>query len=89
MRKENIVTCKECGNAFNNYYSSKARWRKLTCSKECARKLRRRYQVLKNKERRHKLRAEHKCIICAEKIKPVIIYHQFCPKHKPKFKNEK
>jgi len=45
-------------------------------------------QIQKNKERRHKLRAQHRCIICGVKIKPIIVYHQFCPKHKPKKKDD-
>ena len=36
------------------------------------------------KEKRKKLRKEHRCIWCKEKVKPVITYPQFCPKHKPK-----
>jgi len=88
MIKENIIKCENCGKSFNNYYK-KTRWRKIACSRECARILRRKFQVLKNKERRHKLREEHRCIICGRKVKPIIVYPQYCFKHKPKSKKEK
>jgi len=86
VKKENIVTCRNCGRSFDNYYRVKSKWREFNCSRECAKIQRKKHQFLKNKERRHKLRKEHKCIICKEKIKPVIIYNQFCPKHKQKVK---
>ncbi|MCK4239590.1 MAG: hypothetical protein KAX33_10735 [Candidatus Lokiarchaeota archaeon] len=40
------------------------------------------------REKRRKLRAEHRCIICGRKVKPIIVYHQYCSDHKPKQKNE-
>ena len=86
MKKENIVKCENCGKIFDNYYLLKTRWREFNCTTKCARESRRKYQVLKNKERRHRLRKEHRCIICAKKIKPIIVYHQFCLEHKPKTK---
>ena len=42
----------------------------------------------KRTEKRHKLRAENRCIICGEKVKPIIVYHQYCLKHKPKKKGD-
>ena len=45
------------------------------------------------KKQRHKLRAEHRCIWCKKKVKPVITYPQFCKEHNPtnrrKLKNGK
>jgi len=34
------------------------------------------------RERRHQLRKEHRCIICAQKVKPVKIYRQYYVFHK-------
>jgi len=89
MKKENIVICENCGRNFNNYYTNKGKYRKFACSRECGKILRLKATFLKNKERRHQLRKEHRCIVCKIKVKPVISYHQFCPKHKPKSKQKK
>ena len=81
--KENIVNCENCGKPFNNAYKTQ-RWTKIGCSRKCQRILCDKKNFLKAKERRHRLRAEHKCIVCGIKVKPKIVYHQFCSKHKPK-----
>ena len=83
MKKQNIVECEVCGKKFDNYYK-RGRFVEKACSRSCVRKLRLKEYIKINREKRHKLRAEHKCIICAKEIKPIIVYHQFCPKHKPK-----
>ena len=44
---------------------------------------RRKYLLKWNKNRRRKLRAEHKCICCKKKVKPVTTYPQFCEEHNP------
>lgn len=39
-------------------------------------------------EKRKELRKELRCIYegCAVKVKPIIVYNQYCKKHKPKWK---
>jgi len=86
--KYNIVKCENCGKEFNNFYR-KTRWTKIGCSRLCQNTLKRKFYNQIKKERRHKLRAEHKCIVCATIIKPIIVYPRCCEKHKPKKKNEK
>lgn len=49
---------------------------------------RREYVLAWRKKLRHKRRKEKRCIHCGEKVKPIIVYHQYCEKHKPKKKNE-
>ena len=62
-------------------------------SRECKTHRIRLYQVKHQRMIRIEKRAKHICIYggCKEKIKPTIIYYQFCPKHKPlnKKKDEK
>ena len=81
MRKQNLVECELCCKIFNNAYRN-SKWKKIGCNK-CYKELRRLDNIKKNKKRRHELRKEHRCIICAKKVKPTITYHQYCPKHKP------
>jgi len=57
-------------------------------TRECKRH---RERLIFNEKRRkvwREKRAKHICIYggCKEKIKPILVYHQFCPKHKPKIK---
>lgn len=59
---------------------------KVFHTRECKIRRERDAQNKNKKKQRRKLRAENRCIICAEKIKPIIIYHQYCKKHKPKRK---
>ena len=86
MRKKNIIRCENCRKLFNNYYLNPGKFRKLSCSVECHRELRRKNYVKLHREKRQKLRSENRCIICGKKVKPIIVYHQYCPKHKPKKK---
>ena len=57
-------------------------------TKECLRRQREIKQNISRREQRKKLRAEHRCIICKKKVKPVIVYHQYCSDHKPKNSQE-
>ncbi|MFQ5531663.1 MAG: hypothetical protein ACE5ES_03555 [Candidatus Nanoarchaeia archaeon] len=65
-----------CGN--HNYHS-----------KACKHRRRLDYLNQKNKERRKRLRAEHRCIWCKKKVKPVITYPQFCEAHSQKNRKSK
>jgi len=40
------------------------------------------------KNQRQKLRAEHRCIWCKKKVKPIITYPQFCKEHNQKNRNK-
>ena len=53
-------------------------------TRECKRHNTMKKHNKKRREKRKKLRTEHRCIICGEKVKPIIVYHQYCKKHKPK-----
>lgn len=58
------------------------------CKRNHRENIRKIYYEPKRKERRHKLRAEHRCIWCKKKVKPVITYPQFCEKHSQKNRNK-
>lgn len=45
---------------------------------------RRRFLNELTKNKRKKLREEHRCIWCKKKVKPIITYPQFCEEHNPK-----
>ncbi len=84
MRKKiKLVNCLKCGKIFDNAYR-KTKWTKLCCSRICARDARIKSYIVANREERHRLRAEGRCIICKEKVTPIVVIHQLCSKHKEK-----
>ena len=72
--KKNIGDC-ICGN--HNYHT-----------RECKRNQRLKPLLEKQRERRRELRKKHICIYngCGKKVKPIIIYYQYCKKHKQESK---
>ena len=70
-----MINCEQCGKKFNNAYKN-SRWCKISCSRECGRKLRKKEYVRINRENRQKLRADGRCIICKKKVKPIIVINQ-------------
>jgi len=34
VKKENIVTCRNCGRSFDNYYRVKSKWREFNLDKK-------------------------------------------------------
>ncbi len=52
-------------------------------SRKEKREKRRKYLYEYQKKKRHERRKKHICIIpgCGCKCPPIIIYHQYCPKH--------
>jgi len=62
-----------CGNKISHTKPCKREhWRRSTLKK----------YVPIRRERRHQLRKEHRCIICAQKVRPVKIYRQYYVFHK-------
>ncbi len=53
-------------------------------TKECLRKKQDQRRNKWRRNQRRKLRLDHRCIICKKKVKPIIVYHQYCKNHKPK-----
>lgn len=79
--RENLINCFGCNRSFNNHYKN-GKYKKLYCSKKCYDIFRKKYLLDLRKEQRVKLKIEHKCINCKAKVKPIIIYHQYCEKHR-------
>lgn len=80
---ENIVKCDICGRSFNNF--KKRGLYLLACSRKCRDELRRRRGNELRKKRQRQRKKEHRCIACGKKVKPTIIYHQYCKEHKKKY----
>jgi|TARA_Y100000310_G_scaffold3308_1_gene4226 hypothetical protein len=73
-----MIEVKKCLCGNNNYHSGECRHRKKLD-----------YLNKRKREERKKLRLELKCIWCKKKVKPIIVYPQYCEDHKPKKKEVK
>lgn len=93
--KEGRTICKHLKSAIK-YFREKKKMEEIECicgnhevhTPECKRHRHRIQQVTSQRNRRHEKRKKKMCIVpgCEEKGEREIVYHQYCKKHRERFK---